>query len=110
MGEGAQVTIVGATLSNKMLQKIQELIPNIKKVSSKSLHQILPHVEQRFLKMRQDEKSERLVSLLQSEPSGIFMVFCNTVPSCDWTTHHLKCNGIPVVKLHGGQVQYWSTN
>ena len=30
------------------------------------------------------------------------MVFCNTVPSCDWTTHHLKCNGIPVVKLHAG--------
>ena len=27
MGEGAQVTIVGATLSNKMLQKIQKLIP-----------------------------------------------------------------------------------
>ena len=25
--EGAQVTVVGATLSNRMLQKIQELIP-----------------------------------------------------------------------------------
>ena len=30
--EGTQVTVVGATLSNRMLQKIQELIPVRKQV------------------------------------------------------------------------------
>lgn len=30
---------------------------NAKKVSSKHLHQVLPHVEQRFIKIRQDEKA-----------------------------------------------------
>ena len=32
-------------------------LQNVKKVSSKHLHQVLPHVEQRFVKVRQDEKA-----------------------------------------------------
>ena len=30
------------------------------------------------------------------------MVFCNTIPSCDWTAHYIQSNGIPVTKLHAG--------
>ena len=29
------------------------------------------------------------------------MVFCNTVPSCDWSAHCLADRGFDVVKLHG---------
>ena len=29
------------------------------------------------------------------------MVFCNTVPSCDWVAHHLSNRGLVAVKLHG---------
>lgn len=102
LGEDAQVTIVGATLSGKMLKKISSLVPNLKKVSSKGLHQILPHIEQRFVKVRQDEKSAKLLELIREHPADVFIVFCNTVPSCDWTAHHLETNGIPAIKLHAG--------
>lgn len=32
----------------------------------------------------------------------MFIVFCNTVPSCDWTAYYLQSNNVPVVKLHAG--------
>lgn len=79
--EHAQVTVVGATLSDHVIEAVDKLVPvsfsliprgpanchcsllslsryqNVKKVSSKHLHQVLPHVEQRFIKIRQDEKA-----------------------------------------------------
>lgn len=46
--------------------------------------------------------SERLLTIFQHNRSDVAIVFCNTVPSCDWTAHFLTNNDIPVVKLHGG--------
>ena len=46
--------------------------------------------------------TEKLLSLIQESPRDVFMVFCNTVPSCDWTAGYLREHQVPVVKLHGG--------
>ena len=46
--------------------------------------------------------TEKLLSLIQESPRDVFMVFCNTVPSCDWTAGYLREYQVPVVKLHGG--------
>lgn len=100
--EGAQVTVVGATLTDHVINMVDKLVPNVKKVSSKHLHQVLPHVEQRFVKIRQDEKAEKLASLVKTLPNDVFMVFCNTVPSCDWTARYLRSQDVPLTKLHGG--------
>ncbi len=109
------------------------LLQNVKKVSSKHLHQVLPHVQQRFVKVRQDEKAgttyylvtsttttttttttigtavfivsvvpERLLNVMEANAEDVFMVFCNTVSSCDWTAQHLQSHGITLIKLHGG--------
>ena len=45
---------------------------------------------------------DELVSLINSHPTDILIVFCNTVRSCDWTTHNLKSHNIDMIKLHGG--------
>ena len=87
-------------------------------MSSKNLHQILPHVEQRFIKVNSHKKAGKqphklynwyyrhpldyLLHLLKDHLSTPTLVFCNTVPSCDWTAHFLESNGIPVIKLHAG--------
>lgn len=97
-----QLTIVGATISNSMLKKLEPLVPNLKKVSSKNLHQILPHVEQRFVKVNSQMKSDKLVHILKENSQRPTIVFCNTVPSCDWTARFLESRGIPVIKLHAG--------
>lgn len=46
--------------------------------------------------------ADKLLHLLQSRPSDVFIVFCNTVPSCDWTARFLIKNDVPVIKLHAG--------
>ncbi len=42
------------------------------------------------------------MSIVRAYPSDVFIVFCNTVPSCDWTAYYLRSNDVPVVKLHAG--------
>ena len=46
--------------------------------------------------------SDKLLSIIRDHPSDVFMVFCNTVSSCDWASHFLQANSIPATKLHAG--------
>ncbi|XP_003391758.1 PREDICTED: DEAD-box ATP-dependent RNA helicase 39-like, partial [Amphimedon queenslandica] len=102
MREGAQVTVVSATITNRMLTSLTEKIPNIKKITSKQLHKILPNVEQKFIKVIAEHKAELLLKVLEGYSNTYSIVFCNSVPSCDWTARFLESCGIPVVKLHAG--------
>ena len=105
-------------------------VQSVSVVTTKSLHKILPHIEQRFHKVTQTEKAgednkqyktrdyfallhcnsflfsrsitDKLLSIVRECPGDVFMVFCNTVSSCDWTSHFLQTNGIPVTTLHAG--------
>jgi superfamily II DNA/RNA helicase len=54
---GAQVIAVAATLSTQLMKSLQSLVPSMKVVTTKSLHRILPHIEQRFYKVLQSEKT-----------------------------------------------------
>ena len=45
---------------------------------------------------------EKLAALVKALPDDVFMVFCNTIPSCDWTARFLRSQEIPLTKLHGG--------
>ena len=42
------------------------------------------------------------MKLLKSFSNTYSIVFCNSVPSCDWTARFIESNGMPVVKLHAG--------
>lgn len=46
--------------------------------------------------------SELLLKVLEGYSNTYSIVFCNSVPSCDWTARFLESCGIPVVKLHAG--------
>ena len=46
--------------------------------------------------------TDKLLSIIRGHPTDVFMVFCNTVASCDWTSHFLMTNGIPATKFHAG--------
>lgn len=45
---------------------------------------------------------ELLLKILKESLNTQTIVFCNTVPSCDWTGRFLESHDIPLVKLHGG--------
>ena len=42
------------------------------------------------------------MKILEDYSNTYSIVFCNSVPSCDWTARYLESCGIPVVKLHAG--------
>ncbi|XP_065832911.1 uncharacterized protein [Oscarella lobularis] len=97
----AQVVLVGATLPSQVEGEIKKRVPNLVQAMSKNLHKVLPHVEQRFLKVKPEDKAAKLVALLRHKPKERAIVFCNTIRSCDWTAKFLAENGIFPIKLHG---------
>ena len=101
------------------------VMQNIKKATTKHLHQILPNIHQTFVKVLPHRKSgwlhmqcvlclssmamtfvadmtEALLQLLRERPNCYTIVFCNSVPCCDWAGRYLDQNGIAHVRLHGG--------
>lgn len=57
VGRGVQVTLVAATLSHDLLRVAKQHVPMLRKVTSKDLHRVLPHVEQVFLAVEAQEKA-----------------------------------------------------
>ena len=62
------MTLVAATLSQELLSVANEHVPNLRKVTSKDLHRILPHVEQVFLAVEVHEKAGAFTSWGCAEP------------------------------------------
>jgi superfamily II DNA/RNA helicase len=61
----------------------------------------MAHVEHQFLRVRPEDKAEKLLSLLKCKPENKVVIFCNTIPSCDWVANYLAENGVFPIKLHG---------
>ena len=45
--------------------------------------------------------SDKLLELLNQKNDCSCLVFCNSIPSCDWSYHHLTKHGIDCLKFHG---------
>jgi superfamily II DNA/RNA helicase len=101
INRGTQVILVGAMLPSSVEKQIEETIPKVKKAKSKNLHKLMAHVEHQFLRVRPEDKAEKLLSLLKCKPENKVVIFCNTIPSCDWVANYLAENGVFPIKLHG---------
>lgn len=75
-----------------------DTITGVRNWISKGLHVILPRLTETIYETLLDE----LLSVINSRPSDIFIVFCNTVPCCDFISRYLKTNDVDVMRLHGG--------
>ncbi|XP_065920778.1 uncharacterized protein [Dysidea avara] len=102
--DDTQIIVVTATVSSELQEKVKKIVPSVRVVTTKSLHKVLPNIKQVFVKVRQDEKADKLVEILkkQSGSDQKTIVFCNSVKSCTWAANHLVVNGIYVAKYHGG--------
>ncbi|EDV29844.1 uncharacterized protein TRIADDRAFT_52679 [Trichoplax adhaerens] len=98
----AQVTVVGATLPKRVEAILNPVIPNLKKVTTKGFHKLLPHIQQDILKLKQTSKAGTLLKLLKERRHGSTIIFCNTVDSCNWLGHYLAKVDLPLLRLHGG--------
>ncbi|XP_071486450.1 probable ATP-dependent RNA helicase DDX28 [Diadema antillarum] len=99
----AQLTLVGATMPSDATNILSEIVSqeNLTIVSTPYLHQIMPHVQQKFLRLHSEDKAVKILELLKKEKNTVpTMIFCNTSLTCNWLAHFLKENGVETLRLH----------
>lgn len=92
-----------------MPTNIEELLHSIidtstvDEVVSPSLHKILPHIQQKFIRMRKQEKPLALLSLVKTELAKRrpIIVFGNKSVTSDYVSILLNDNGIDAISLNG---------
>uniref|UniRef100_A0A2S2NQZ6 RNA helicase n=1 Tax=Schizaphis graminum TaxID=13262 RepID=A0A2S2NQZ6_SCHGA len=100
-----QLLLVSATMPTSLSDILGDIIDMdcLNKIKTDKLHAILPHVQQKFIKINLGEKPSNLLlhakKLAKSNTPTI--IFCNKSSTCDWATMFLNENGIEAVNLHG---------
>lgn len=100
-----QLLLVSATMPRSLSDILGDIIDidSLNKIKTDKLHAILPHVQQRFIKINLGEKPSNLLLLAKklSKSKTPTIIFCNKSSTCDWATMFLNENGIEAVNLHG---------
>ena len=80
---------------NETLGKVFDL-DNIKRITTESLHHIMPHVRQVFYKLDRKDRHFKLLELIKKDEAKhtATMIFSNRSKSSDWIYHFLRENGI----------------
>lgn len=78
-------------------------VSTVDQVVSPSLHKILPHIKQKFVRMRKAEKAIELLSLVKEdmEKRRPVIVFANRTATSDFISMFLNDNEIDAVSLNG---------
>ncbi|XP_006010709.1 probable ATP-dependent RNA helicase DDX28 [Latimeria chalumnae] len=103
----AQLVVIGATFpggTGKLLSKVTDL-GSILTVKSKRLHFLMPHVKQKFLKVKGADKATELMQLLRTlsveKPNTGMLIFCNSASTVNWLGYILDDHGIKHLRLQG---------
>ncbi|XP_052766560.1 probable ATP-dependent RNA helicase DDX28 [Mya arenaria] len=96
VSEGVQVTLVSATYPQGLEQTVGDVLPfdSMEKVKTSGLHQLMPHVPQKFMKMKSKDKLPTLVEMLKRKPDVNYMVFVNSTRCCYWLSQTLTEVGL----------------
>lgn len=107
VGRKAQLLVVGATFPGgvgDVLSKVTDL-GSVVVVRSKMLHFLMPHVKQRFLKVKGADKvlelQQALKQLQQEGRGGAVLVFCNKSATVNWLGYMLDELGVQHLRLQG---------
>ncbi|ESO83489.1 hypothetical protein LOTGIDRAFT_133165, partial [Lottia gigantea] len=103
---GAQFIVVSATLPRNLQSTIQKYLPvdDMTKVTTPHLHKIMPHVQQKFIRVKSSDKLGRIIFLIlllkkKKKPS---MVFCNKGETAYWLQKTFKEQNMNCLLLSGG--------
>lgn len=103
---GAQLVLVSATMPRGIEELVDSVLPveQLETITSRGLHTIMPHVQQKFLRVGPDSKNDILAKLLQRDMNQnvTTLVFVKNTQTCHFVTKMLKELGISCLKLHGG--------
>lgn len=100
-----QLVLAAATMPPNIEELLHSIIDTstIDEVVSPNLHKILPHIQQKFIRMRKQERPVALLALVKSELAKRrpIIVFGNKSVTSDYVEILLKDNGIDAISLNG---------
>ncbi|NXX90559.1 DDX28 helicase, partial [Centropus bengalensis] len=72
-------------------------------LGTRSLHRLPPHVSQRFVRLKGQDKLPELLQLLKERPAsgGAVLVFCNTASTVNWLGYILDDHKVKHLRLQG---------
>uniref|UniRef100_A0A8C3S3K8 DEAD-box helicase 28 n=1 Tax=Chelydra serpentina TaxID=8475 RepID=A0A8C3S3K8_CHESE len=100
-----QLVVVGATFPQglgQLLSKVTNL-GRFTTLTSQNLHHLLPHVQQKFIRIKGSDKASELLQLIkdQGPASGAVLVFCNNASTVNWLGYILDDHKIKHLRLQG---------
>lgn len=100
-----QTLFFSATMNPPVKRLIQNFSNNPEWIEVKSETRSADTVEQGCYEVRWQSKPEVLFRMLELDPPGQAIIFCNTKRVVDECTEVLLSNGFPVDRLHGDMTQ-----
>ncbi|XP_035693515.1 probable ATP-dependent RNA helicase DDX28 [Branchiostoma floridae] len=105
VGDGTQVIMAGATMPKRTAEILGEIVPmeSLATVTTPALHRVMPHVSQKFLRVKPSSKAATVLELVKQDVNVNcpVIVFCNTFSTADWLSHTLRENNINHSKITG---------
>jgi len=109
-----QLTMVGATLPKDTSHILQGVVPeqSLYQVRSSYLHRLLPHVPQKFIRLRPKERPVKIVELVKSDilKKKRVLIFTRKNTTCNWLYKFLMGNGVECVNFNGDLVERLRTS
>lgn len=95
---GAQLLMVGATIPRSLDSVLEDVVDleSIERVTTKTIHRVLPHVTHRFFRLTSTQKFEKILDIAKQADKNErpTLIFCNTTETVDWLGLTCKKNGI----------------
>ncbi|XP_074696068.1 putative ATP-dependent RNA helicase DDX28 [Strix aluco] len=100
-----QVVVVGATFPTGLSQTLEKFtdVGQFLTLGTQSLHRLPPHVQQKFVRLKGQDKLPELLHLLKERPAsgGAVLIFCNSASTVNWMGYILDDHKIKHLRLQG---------
>lgn len=96
--------LVSATMPQDIQKIVGEFIDidSLEFVSTESLHHVLPHIKQKFIRLHKYDRDARLLHILKTDidKNRPVLIFSARTPMSNYLGHFLRDNGIECLKLN----------
>uniref|UniRef100_A0A8C3ERU8 DEAD-box helicase 28 n=1 Tax=Corvus moneduloides TaxID=1196302 RepID=A0A8C3ERU8_CORMO len=100
-----QVVVVGATFPVGLSETLAKFtdVGRFVTLGTQSLHCLPPHVQQKFVRLKGQDKLPELLQLLKERPSsgGAVLIFCNSASTVNWLSYIMDDHKIKHLRLQG---------
>ncbi|XP_065357415.1 probable ATP-dependent RNA helicase DDX28 [Calliphora vicina] len=102
---GTQLILASATMPTNISELLHKVIDveTIHEVVSPHLHKLMPHVDQRFIRVNKSDRPAHLLTIVKKELSARrpVIIFSNKTPTCDYVSIFLNNSGVNCLNLNG---------